>query len=104
MIMYHLTQGKRVNLPFVIIKHMIAAIKDPRRNGGLPYSMALTKIFKEFKLSFIGEEALENLKPFNSKNIAHIKLNDGATTLGLHQIPIPQEEFLKQEEEKKSTS
>jgi hypothetical protein len=99
MILYHLTRGKMINLPYLIIRHMIAAIKDTKGNGGLPYSMALTKIFHEFKLSFIGETAAENLKPFNRRNIAHIKLHDGIETLGLHQIPLPQEEFLKEEEE-----
>lgn len=57
MVIYHLTHGKRVNLPYLIIQHMISALKDNKENVGLPYSMALTKIFKEFKLSFIGEEA-----------------------------------------------
>jgi hypothetical protein len=61
--------------------------------------MALTKIFEEFKISLIGEKAIENLKPFNSKNISHIKLHTGDETLGLHQIPLPQEEFLKEEDD-----
>ncbi|KEH17178.1 hypothetical protein MTR_0036s0270 [Medicago truncatula] len=72
-------------LPHSRNRHMIAALKDTSGNSGLPYSMALTKIFKEFKLSFIGEEATENLKPFNCKNISHLKVHDGTGTLGLHQ-------------------
>lgn len=99
MVIYHLTHGKRVNLQYLIIQHMISALKDNNENVGLPYSMALTKIFKEFKLSFIGEEAERHWKPFNSKNVSHIKLNSSDGALGLHQIPIPREEFLKVEEE-----
>ncbi|XP_039688227.1 uncharacterized protein [Medicago truncatula] len=99
MILHHLTHGQRFNLPYLIIRHMIAALKDTSGNGGLPYSLALTKIFKEFKLSFIGEEATENLKPFNCTKISHLKVQDGTGTLGLHQIPLPQEAFLNKEEE-----
>ncbi|AES78659.1 hypothetical protein MTR_7g037770 [Medicago truncatula] len=54
MILHYLTLGQRINFPYLIIRHIIAALKDTSRNGGLPYSMALTKVFKEFKLSFIG--------------------------------------------------
>jgi hypothetical protein len=61
--------------------------------------MALTKIFKEFKLSFIGEKATENQKPFNCKNISHLRVDDDTETLGLHQIPLSQEAFLMNTEE-----
>ncbi|AES70231.1 hypothetical protein MTR_3g050030 [Medicago truncatula] len=99
MILHHLTHRKRVNLPYLIIQHKIHTISDTKGNSGLPYSMALTKIFKEFKLSFIGEVAKRNLKFFTSKNIAHIKLNNDPRALAIHQIPLPREPFLKEEEE-----
>ncbi|AES93653.1 hypothetical protein MTR_5g006000 [Medicago truncatula] len=73
MILYHLTHGKRINLPYVIIQHMMNAIASNNGNDGLPYAMPLTKIFKEFKMSFIGEVAKRNLKYFTSKNVSHIK-------------------------------
>jgi len=102
MIIYHLVQGKRVNLPYIIIQHMKNVIQDTKGNGGLPYSMPLTKIFKEFQLSFIGEEAKRIWKPFNSKNVSHIKLNYDVGALALHQIPLHKEEYLKEEEEEEN--
>jgi hypothetical protein len=36
MILHHLSRGKRINLPYLIIRHMIAALKDTSENGGLP--------------------------------------------------------------------
>ena len=99
MILHHLSSGQRVNLPYVIIRHMTAALKDTSGNGGLPYAMALTKIFKEFKLSFIGEKAIENQKPFNCKNVSHLKIHEDSEALGIHQVSLPEEAFLVNEEE-----
>ena len=99
MILHHLSSGQRVNLPYVIIRHMTTALKDTLGNGGLPYSMALTKIFKELKLSFIGEKATENQKPFNCKNVSHLKIHEDSEALGIHQVSLPQEAFLMNEEE-----
>jgi len=99
MILHHLSSGLRVNLLYVIIRHMTTALKDTSGNGGLPYAMALTKIFKEFKLSFIGEKATENQKPFNCKNVSHLKIHEDSEALGIHQVSLPQEAFPMNEEE-----
>lgn len=99
MVLYHLTNGKRVNLPYLIIQHMISAIRDTNGKGGLPYAMGLTKIFKEYKISFIGEDVKRNWKPFTAKNISHIKVNDGPKALRIHQIPLQREPFLRKEAE-----
>ncbi|AES87906.2 hypothetical protein MTR_4g037330 [Medicago truncatula] len=99
MILYHLTHGKRINLPYVIIKHMMNAIASSNGNDGLPYAMPLTKIFKEFKMSFIGEVAKRNLKYYTSKNVSHIKLSVNPLAQPLHNIPLPMEAFNTQEEE-----
>lgn len=99
MIIYQLTHGNRVNLPYVIIQHMMNALMNNNGNDGLPYAMPLTRIFKEFKMSFIGEIAKKNKKQFGAKNISHIKLSKNPFARPLHDIPLSKEAFVNQQEE-----
>ncbi|WJX78141.1 Delta-1-pyrroline-5-carboxylate synthase [Trifolium repens] len=50
LIMYHMTKGIKLNLPYVIIQHMIHAAKSGSKKIALPYGMILTKIFRIFEI------------------------------------------------------
>jgi len=99
MVLSHLSHGKRVNLPYLIIQHMIGVIQAKQGIGDLPYSMVLTKIFIDFKILFIGEESRRNHNPFTRKNVSHIRTNDFPDSLGLEDVSVAPPDFLKEEEE-----
>ncbi|GAB2278043.1 hypothetical protein Dimus_012742 [Dionaea muscipula] len=44
----HLIKGKRVNLPELMIRHMIHAVS--RINHDLPYGMSISKVLKHFRV------------------------------------------------------
>lgn len=47
----------KLNLPHVILHHMISAIKDKNPRHGLPYGMILTRLFRELNIDLDGEES-----------------------------------------------
>ena len=96
--MYHLSQGKRVNLPYLIIQHMISAIQANKSSGGLPYSMILTKIFKDPNILLEGEKFRGATNSFSTKNVSHMKRNNFPGALVLNDLPVAMEEILEEEE------
>ncbi|GAU50466.1 hypothetical protein TSUD_409590 [Trifolium subterraneum] len=73
MIMYHLSQQIKLNLPYVLIQHMINTIENENKKVTLPYGMFLTRVFREFKVSFVGEESKNTYTTFTTKNIDRMK-------------------------------
>ncbi|GAU17216.1 hypothetical protein TSUD_178470 [Trifolium subterraneum] len=73
MIMYHLSQQIKLNLPYVLIQHMINTIENENKKVTLPYGMFLTRIFRESKVSFVGEESKNTYTTFTTKNIDRMK-------------------------------
>jgi len=63
----------RLNLPHVILHHMISAIKDENPRHGLPYGMILTRLFRELKVDLNGEESEWIISRFCAKNVSHMK-------------------------------
>lgn len=66
---YHLVQNKPVNLPFLMLHHMINAIRDNKASTSLPYGIPLTRIFNHFKINISCEEGTIERKIFTAKNI-----------------------------------
>ncbi|GAU37556.1 hypothetical protein TSUD_54630 [Trifolium subterraneum] len=73
MIMYHMSQQIKLNLPYVLIQHMINTIENENKKETLPYRMFLTRVFREFKVSFKGEEGKNTSTTFTTKNIDRMK-------------------------------
>jgi hypothetical protein len=73
MIMYHMSQQIKLNLPYVLIQHMINTIENENKKVTLPYGMFLTRVFREFKVSFTGEEGKNTSTTFTTKNIDRMK-------------------------------
>ncbi|KAK2451824.1 hypothetical protein QL285_010840 [Trifolium repens] len=73
LIMYHMTKGIKLNLPYVIIQHMIHAAKSGSKKIALPYGMILTKLFRIFEIDESNQRVDNSCTVFGLKNIHHIK-------------------------------
>ena len=57
---YHLMEGIRINLPYMMIRHMIAAVEIVKSTAALPFGMALSRILNHFQVPLTGEEIRTN--------------------------------------------
>ncbi|CAJ2645277.1 unnamed protein product [Trifolium pratense] len=73
MIMYHMFNKIQLNLPYVMIQHMIYTIENESKRVTLPYGMFLTRVFNKFKVSFEGEEGKNSSTTFSLKNVGRMK-------------------------------
>ncbi|KEH20461.1 hypothetical protein MTR_8g078850 [Medicago truncatula] len=73
MVIYHAVFKERLNLPFVLIQHMIATSKTKNRTFCLPYGMLLSLVFIHFKIPLENEPSIYDIQIFNTKNIKHMK-------------------------------
>ncbi|PNY02781.1 hypothetical protein L195_g026101 [Trifolium pratense] len=73
MIMYHMFNKIQLNLPYVMIQHMIYTIENESKRFTLPYGMFLTRVFNKFKVSFEGEEGKNSSTTFSLKNVGRMK-------------------------------
>lgn len=73
MVLYHILFGKRLNLPFVLIQHMISTSQTSSRQSCVPYGMMMTKVFQKFLVPLDDEESKLEIKKFCPKNIKHMK-------------------------------
>ncbi|MCI08396.1 hypothetical protein A2U01_0029473, partial [Trifolium medium] len=71
--MYHLDEGIKLNLPYVIVQHMMAVATSGPKKNTLPYGIILTKFFKDLGLDLRKEQSFNNCKVFNMKNTHHMK-------------------------------
>jgi hypothetical protein len=49
-LIYHLSKWIKLNLPYVIIQHMISTAKSGTKRIVIPYGILLTKIFQKLKV------------------------------------------------------
>lgn len=68
-ILYHLLEKKSLSLPFLMIHHMINAIKADKLQTSLPYGKVLTIIFNHHLFNFPKKDGSVETKPFTSKNL-----------------------------------
>ncbi|KAK2397621.1 hypothetical protein QL285_059179 [Trifolium repens] len=73
MIMYYLGSGKRLNLPYVMIQHMIEAAGSGTKKITIPYGAHLTKVFKSADVNLKAEKKFNVCKTFSLKNTSHMK-------------------------------
>jgi hypothetical protein len=73
LIMHHLSKGIKLNLPYIIIQHMIHVANSGIKKVTLPYAMILTKIFRIFKIDETDQMVENSCTSFKFKNIHHMK-------------------------------
>ncbi|XP_045802485.1 uncharacterized protein LOC123896090 [Trifolium pratense] len=73
MIMYHMFNKIQLNLPYVMVQHMIYTIENESKRVTRPYGMFLTRVFNKFKVSFEGEEGKNSSTTFSLKNVGRMK-------------------------------
>ncbi|KAK2422293.1 hypothetical protein QL285_032838 [Trifolium repens] len=73
LIMHHLSKGTKLNLPYIIIQHMIHVANSGIKKVTLPYAMILTKIFRIFKVDEKDQRVENSCTSFKFKNIHHMK-------------------------------
>nr|XP_004517023.1 vegetative cell wall protein gp1-like [Cicer arietinum] len=88
LLIYHLLNCKRLNLPHVILQHMICAAQKDYKKNTVPYGMVLTKIFRHFGVSLASEKSLIKISKFSTKNLSHMRNTASAPTTTLPSCPI----------------
>nr|XP_012567797.1 mucin-2-like [Cicer arietinum] len=97
LLIHHLLNCKKLNLPYVILQHMIcAATKDYRKNI-VPYGMVLTKVFRYFGVSLTSETSMIKISKFSTKNLSHMRKTSSTQT------PTPSSSFPTSLKRKRST-
>nr|XP_012567306.1 uncharacterized protein PB18E9.04c-like [Cicer arietinum] len=80
LLIHHLLNCKRLNLPYVILQHMICAANKDYIKNIVPYGMVLTKIFRHFRVSLASETSLIKISKFSTKNLSHMRKTSSAPT------------------------
>nr|XP_004514622.1 uncharacterized protein LOC101504244 [Cicer arietinum] len=80
LLIHHLLNCKRLNLPYVILQHMICAANKDCIKNIVPYGMVLTKIFRHFGVSLASETSLIKISKFSTKNLSHMRKTSSAQT------------------------
>jgi hypothetical protein len=73
LVLHHLSKGIKLNLPHIIIQHMIHVANSGIKKVALPYAMLLTKIFRTFKIDESNQRSENTCTSFGFKNIHHMK-------------------------------
>ncbi|PNX94714.1 hypothetical protein L195_g017892 [Trifolium pratense] len=73
LVMYHLSKGIQLDLPYLILQHMMTIVKSGIKKIALPYGMLLTRIFRDYHVDE-SKQILENQWfTFGTKNLNHMK-------------------------------
>ncbi|MCH89768.1 hypothetical protein A2U01_0010669, partial [Trifolium medium] len=73
LIMYHLSKGIQLDLPYLILQHVIAIAQSGIKKIDLPYGMLLTRIFRDFYVDESNQRYDNQWFPFRMKNLNHMK-------------------------------
>jgi hypothetical protein len=91
LIMHHMTKGIKLNLPHVIIQHMIHAAKSGLKKVALPYGMILTRIFRMYKIDEKNQRVDNSCTLFGLTNTHHMKketFSEESVDLGKRKIEV----------------
>ncbi|GAU40545.1 hypothetical protein TSUD_367110 [Trifolium subterraneum] len=73
LLMYHMAKGIKLNLPYIILHHMIHAATSGFKKIALPYGMLLTIIFRLYYADMNDTPYDNHYYTFNLKNVSHMK-------------------------------
>ncbi|GAU51080.1 hypothetical protein TSUD_241490 [Trifolium subterraneum] len=73
LMMYHIAKGVKLNLPYIILHHMIHAATSGFKKIALPYAMLLTRVFRLYYADMDNTPSENHYYTFSSKNVSHMK-------------------------------
>ncbi|GAU44145.1 hypothetical protein TSUD_188060 [Trifolium subterraneum] len=73
LMMYHMAKGVKLNLPYIILHHMIHAATSGFKKIALPYAMILTRIFRLYYADMSNTPSENHYYTFSLKNVSHMK-------------------------------
>ncbi|GAU48012.1 hypothetical protein TSUD_188830 [Trifolium subterraneum] len=73
LMMYHMAKGVTLNLPYIILHHMIHAATSGFKKIALPYAMLLTRVFRLYYADMNDTPFKNHYYTFNLKNVSHMK-------------------------------
>ncbi|GAU38022.1 hypothetical protein TSUD_395820 [Trifolium subterraneum] len=73
LMMYHMAKGVKLNLPYIILHHMIHAATSGFKKIALPYVMLLTRVFRLYYADMDNTPSENHYYTFSLKNVSHMK-------------------------------
>ncbi|GAU47880.1 hypothetical protein TSUD_404520 [Trifolium subterraneum] len=73
LMMYHMAKGVKLNLPYIILHHMIHAATSGFKKTSLPYAMLLTRVFRLYYADMDNTPSENHYYTFSLKNVSHMK-------------------------------
>ncbi|GAU36818.1 hypothetical protein TSUD_320550 [Trifolium subterraneum] len=73
LMMYHMAKGVKLNLPYIILHHMIHASTSGFKKTALPYAMLLTRVFRLYYADMDNTPSENHYYTFSLKNVSHMK-------------------------------
>ncbi|GAU32950.1 hypothetical protein TSUD_153670 [Trifolium subterraneum] len=73
LMMYHMAKGVKLNLPYIILHHMIHAATSGFKKIALPYAMVLTRVFRLYYADMDNTPSENHYYTFSLKNVSHMK-------------------------------
>ncbi|GAU31933.1 hypothetical protein TSUD_288670 [Trifolium subterraneum] len=73
LMMYHMAKGVKLNLPYIILHHMIHVATSGYKKIALPYAMLLTRVFRLYYADMDNTISENHYYTFSLKNVHHMK-------------------------------
>ncbi|GAU31881.1 hypothetical protein TSUD_270660 [Trifolium subterraneum] len=73
LMMYHMAKGVKLNLPYIILHHMIHVATSGYKKIALPYAMLLTRVFRLYYADMKNTLSEDHYYTFSLKNVHHMK-------------------------------
>ncbi|GAU44135.1 hypothetical protein TSUD_99230 [Trifolium subterraneum] len=73
LLMYHMAKGIKLNLPYIILHHIIHAATSGFKKIDLPYAMILTRVFRLYYADMDNTPFENHYYTFSLKNVSHMK-------------------------------
>ncbi|GAU30939.1 hypothetical protein TSUD_143870 [Trifolium subterraneum] len=73
LMMYHMAKGVKLNLPYIILHHMIHIATSGYKKIALPYAMLLTRVFRLYYADMKNTLSEDHYYTFSLKNVHHMK-------------------------------
>ncbi|GAU51212.1 hypothetical protein TSUD_286460 [Trifolium subterraneum] len=73
LMMYHMAKGVKLNLPYIILHHMIHVATSGYKKIALPYAMLLTRVFRFYYADMDNTLSENHYYTFSLKNVHHMK-------------------------------
>ncbi|GAU47217.1 hypothetical protein TSUD_403580 [Trifolium subterraneum] len=73
LMMYHMAKGVKLNLPYIILHHMIHVATSGYKKIALPYAMLLTRVFRLYYADMSNTTSEDHYYTFSLKNVHHMK-------------------------------